>query len=135
MRAILFIVFLFAASQASKAQDFVYKPINPAFGGDSYNYTWLLSSAESQNKIKDPDSKSSYETDPLADFQEDMNRQILYNLSRKLVDDQFGEDALEPGVYDVGSYHIEVSEGADGLNVTILDAASGTQTSVIIPQN
>jgi curli production assembly/transport component CsgF len=135
MRAFFIGLIILAFSQVLKAQDFVYKPINPAFGGDSYNYTWLLSSAESQNKLKDPEAQSSYDRDPLADFQEDMNRQILYNLSRKLVDDQFGEDALEPGVYDVGSYHIEVSEGADGLNVTILDAASGTQTSVIIPQN
>ena len=35
------------------AQDLVYKPKNPAFGGDTFNYQWLLSSAESQNKLKD----------------------------------------------------------------------------------
>lgn len=135
MRAAFIVLFFILTTQAGKAQDFVYKPRNPAFGGDSYNYSWLLSSAESQNKIKDPDTQSAYDRDPLADFQSDLNRQILYNLSRKLVSDQFGEGALEPGTYDVGSYHIEVSESAEGLNVSILDAASGTQTSVIIPQN
>ncbi|MCG8579636.1 MAG: curli assembly protein CsgF [Bacteroidales bacterium] len=135
MRAAFIVLFFIIMSQAAAAQDFVYKPRNPAFGGDAYNYSWLLSSAESQNKIKDPDTQNAYERDPLADFQSDLNRQILYNLSRKLVSDQFGEGALEPGTYDVGSYHIEVAESAEGLNVSILDAASGTQTSVIVPQN
>jgi len=31
------------------AQQMVYKPMNPAFGGDGYNYQWLLSSANAQN--------------------------------------------------------------------------------------
>jgi curli production assembly/transport component CsgF len=31
----------------------VYKPRNPAFGGDTFNYQWLMSSAENQNKFKD----------------------------------------------------------------------------------
>jgi curli production assembly/transport component CsgF len=33
----------------------VYKPRNPAFG-DTFNYQWLASSAESQNKFKEPSS-------------------------------------------------------------------------------
>jgi curli production assembly/transport component CsgF len=37
------------------AQDLVYKPRNPAFG-DTFNYQWLASSAESQNKFKEPSS-------------------------------------------------------------------------------
>ena len=36
-------------SMTSFSQDLVYKPKNPAFGGDTFNYNWLLSSAESQN--------------------------------------------------------------------------------------
>ena len=35
------------------AQDFVYKPVNPAFGGDTFNYNWLLSSANAQNQYED----------------------------------------------------------------------------------
>lgn len=135
MKRIYLILVIAFFYQFISAQDFVYKPQNPAFGGDSYNYTWLLSSAESQNKLKDPALKEGYETDPLLDFQEDLNRQILYNLSRQLVQDQFGEETIEPGTYDVGSYHIEVTDGADGLNVSIIDAGTGSQTSVIIPHN
>jgi curli production assembly/transport component CsgF len=32
---------------------------NPAFGGDTFNYQWLASSAESQNKFKEPSSAKS----------------------------------------------------------------------------
>jgi curli production assembly/transport component CsgF len=28
---------------------------NPAFGGDTFNYQWMIGSAESQNKFKDPE--------------------------------------------------------------------------------
>ncbi|TRX66457.1 curli production assembly/transport component CsgF [Carboxylicivirga sp. M1479] len=115
------------------SQDFVYKPINPAFGGDTYNYSWLLSQAQAQDTFKDPDAITN--DDPLASFQEDLNRQILYQLSRKLVQDQFGDGDLQPGVYDVGDYHIQVGEGAEGVNVSILDVVNGGQTSVTVPNN
>jgi hypothetical protein len=44
------------------AQDLVYKPRNPAFG-DTFNYQWLASSAESQNKFKEPSSAKAQKTD------------------------------------------------------------------------
>lgn len=135
MRALLILVGFMFLSVMAVAQDFVYKPVNPAFGGDTYNYSWLLSQAQAQDTFKDPEADNNKQNDPLASFQEDLNRQILYQLSRKLVSDQFGDGELLPGTYDVGSYHIEVTDGADGLNVSILDALNGSQTSVTVPQN
>ena len=41
-----------------KAQDFVYTPKNPAFGGNTFNYQWLLSSAQAQDTYKSPDQKT-----------------------------------------------------------------------------
>ncbi len=116
------------------AQDLVYKPKNPAFGGDTFNYQWLLSSAQAQDTFKDPSSTTSSSTrDPLEDFENNLNRQILYQLSRQLVSKQFGTDGLEEGNYEVGSYQIEISEGADGISVSILDASTGSKTNVLVP--
>ncbi|MCK5278996.1 MAG: curli production assembly protein CsgF, partial [Cyclobacteriaceae bacterium] len=43
-------IFLLALFQvATIAQDFVYQPVNPAFGGNPYNYSWLLGQAQAQN--------------------------------------------------------------------------------------
>ncbi|TAJ11453.1 curli production assembly/transport component CsgF [Marinilabiliaceae bacterium JC017] len=134
-KLILTLIGLVALTTSAFTQDLVYKPKNPAFGGDTFNYQWMLSSAEAQNDIEDPKAKSSssYSRDPLADFESNLKRQILYQLSRQLVSDQFGEDSLEEGSYEVGSYKIEIAEGSDGLNVQILDSQTGSQTNVVIP--
>jgi curli production assembly/transport component CsgF len=131
----LFIVFFFVAGK-TYAQDFVYTPINPAFGGNPYNYSWLLSSAQAQNDIKDPTSSlgfTSPTTDPMADFASSLNRQILSELSRQIVAKQFGENGLKAGTYAMGDYQIDVSDTSGGLQVTIQDTKNGSQTSVTVP--
>jgi curli production assembly/transport component CsgF len=131
----LVIVFFLVAGK-SYAQDFVYTPKNPAFGGNPYNYSWLLSSAQAQNDIKEPTSSaaySPYSTDPLKNFTESLNSQILSQLSRQIVAKQFGENTLSAGTYVLGDYQIEVGDQANGLNITILDNKTGSQTTVAVP--
>jgi len=128
-------ILLFLVSLKTYSQDFVYQPKNPAFGGNPYNYSWLMSSAQAQNDIKEP-SPSTYSAgskDPLKDFKESLNRQILSQLSRQIVARQFGENALNAGTYVLGDYQIEVGDQADGLNITILDNKTGSQTTVSVP--
>lgn len=132
---LLIMVFFFVAGK-TYAQDFIYQPKNPAFGGNPYNYSWLMSSAQAQNDIEDNKSTSPYSrysTDPLKDFSESLNRQILSQLSRQIVSRQFGEDALESGTYILGDYQIEVGDQSDGLNITIIDNKTGSQTTVSVP--
>ena len=47
----LFFVLLFAAGKAY-AQEFVYTPKNTAFGGNPYNYSWLLRCTMPQSRIR-----------------------------------------------------------------------------------
>jgi curli production assembly/transport component CsgF len=134
LNATLVIVFFFVAGK-TYGQDFTYTPKNPAFGGNPYNYSWLMSSAQAQNDIQETSSSaySPYSTDPLKDFSESLNRQILSQLSRQIVAKQFGEDALSAGTYVLGDYQIEVGDQANGLNITILDNKTGSQTTVSVP--
>ena len=131
---ILMIVFFLVAGKIY-AQDFTYQAKNPAFGGNPYNYSWLMSSAQAQNDIVETktDPYSRYNNDPLKDFSESLNRQILSQLSRQIVSKQFGEDALSAGTYVLGDYQIEVGDQADGLNITIVDNRTGSQTTVSVP--
>lgn len=116
------------------AQDFVYTPINPAFGGNPYNYTWMLSSAQAQNTFKESsDLFDPFESDPLADFQESLNRQILNEVSRQLYFNQFGENGLQEGFYEFGSYQIDVSPTSEGMQIRIIDTATGSETTVLVP--
>lgn len=56
-------VLLTACVQAS-ATELVHTPVNPAFGGNPLNGTWLLNNAQAQNDHDDPSSgRSSYTGD------------------------------------------------------------------------
>lgn len=114
------------------AQQFVYKPVNPAFGGDTFNYQWLLSSASAQNQFKNPTS-SFGSLNSLDSFTESLNRQLLSQLSQKLFGDQFGEGDLKPGNYTFGSMYIQVTQSDKGLIIKILNTATGEQSEIIIP--
>jgi curli production assembly/transport component CsgF len=124
--------FLITTSFSSlTAQDFTYEFKNPAFGGDTFNYQWLLSSAQAQNSYTGDDA--SRQDDPLANFQESLNRQILAQLSRQIVVNQFGENGLEEGQYQVGNFFIDVIPTAEGVKISILDTATGDETTVLVP--
>ena len=134
-KANLLSLILILISGALFAQDLKYRPINPAFvGGDSFNYSWLLSQAQAQNDFSEDPNADLFENDPLADFQDDLNRQILSQLSRSLVGDLFGENGeLTEGIFEIGSYQIEIIEGPDGVNIGILDVLTGSSTTVTVP--
>ncbi len=122
------------------AQDMIYTAQNPSFGGNTFNYQWLLSSAQAQNGLTDPDaaaarsaSRSTSRRTTLDDFTESLNRQLLNSITRQLFDAQIGNGALTPGSYSLGNFQVDVVEGADGLIITILDIVNGGTTEVVVP--
>ncbi|MFP4065853.1 MAG: curli assembly protein CsgF, partial [Bacteroidales bacterium] len=50
---LLFCLFLFLVPMAGHSQEFVYRPVNPAFGGNYLNYQWLLNSAQAQSPFEE----------------------------------------------------------------------------------
>ena len=129
----------------SLAQDLVYKPKNPAFGGDTFNYQWMMSSAEAQNLLKDPDAEKGFgQKSELERFKDNLNSQLLSYLSRELFNNEFGTGTdgaggigsnFENGVYTFGSLSVEIYSSNLGLVVNILDILTGEETQVIIPGN
>lgn len=113
------------------SQQLTYQPINPAFGGDTFNYQWLLSSANAQNSFKDP-SADRDDRSTLGQFADNLNRQLLNQLSRGLFDDQLGT-GLEEGTFTFGSLALEIFETLEGLVINILDTNTGEQTQIVIP--
>lgn len=129
-RIIVFIILI--QCSFSFSQELVYKPKNPAFGGDTFNYQWLLSSADAQNLYKE---KAKLQTDKteLEQFAENLNSQLLNQVSRSLFTQQFGEDGISEGNYVFGSLSVEVYQSTGGLTINILDTTTGEETQVIIP--
>lgn len=137
MKTLFALLLTILGSFSAKSQQLVYKPINPAFGGDTFNYQWLLSSANAQNQFDD--DKNGYQNlldnlNSMDSFKDSLNRQILSQLSQKLFEDQFGNGALTPGNYMFGSLYLEVTQSSQGLLINILDTSNGQQTEIIIPQ-
>ncbi|MGZ5263918.1 MAG: curli production assembly/transport component CsgF [Kaistella sp.] len=118
-----------------KAQQFVYKPINPAFGGDTFNYQWLQSSASAQNQFDEGEDRFSglRDLNSLDSFTDSLNRQVLNELSRKLFGDKFGDGDLQPGTYIFGSIYLEVIQTGQGLLINILNTDTGEQSEILIP--
>ena len=116
------------------AQDLVYTPTNPAFGGDTFNYQWLLSSAQAQNSFTAPRDEHEGLSE-LDQFTESLNRQLLSQVSRNLFLDQFGEGEITEGRYTFGSLAIDIYPSEDGLVIDILDTSNGDQTQITIPNS
>jgi curli production assembly/transport component CsgF len=115
------------------AQDFVYQPVNPAFGGNPYNYSWLLAQAQAQNTFEEDNAFAYEEEDPLAGLRNDINRQVLQSLTQEFYQNQFGENGLTEGYYKFGSYEIDISPISEGMQVKIIDIYTGSETTIIIP--
>ena len=121
-----------AASRPASAQRFVYTPVNPAFGGNTFNYSWLQASATAQNTTVDPASTRST-TDPLTQFSANLNQQVLSQLTSRLISSQFGQGAIKEGTYTVGTYQVQVAPGGSGVVVTVTDTGTGNRTTITIP--
>ena len=123
-----------AASNVAQGQDFVYQPTNPAFGGSPVNYSWLMNSANSQNKFQR--SGGGFSRDPLANFEESLQRQVLSQLTRQIIGDRFGEGSInldEQNTFEFGEFNISINPGPDGVSINIRNILSGESTSVTIP--
>lgn len=115
------------------AQRFVYTPVNPSFGGNTFNYSWLQASATAQNTTVDPASLQTTTVDPLAQFSNNVNQQVLSQLTSRLLASQFGTGAIKAGSYTVGSYQVVVAPGGTGVVVTVTDTGTGNKTTITIP--
>lgn len=132
-KLLILAILLMAFIQVTRAQDFVYQPINPAFGGNPYNYSWLLAQAQAQNIYAEEDVYDFGEDDPLASLQDDINRQILSGITQEFYQSQFGESGLSEGYYKYGTYEIDISPTSEGMQVRIIDILTGSETVIIIP--
>ncbi|REL38402.1 curli production assembly/transport component CsgF precursor [Rhodohalobacter sp. SW132] len=124
---------LFGGIEKATAQQFVYQPLNPAFGGNPGNYGWLLNSANTQN-LFEATRQAGFQRDPLQDFQDSLQRQVLSQLTRDIVRREFGDgEELQEQVFEFGEFSIEVIPGADGVQIQIFNILTGDETRVTVP--
>ncbi len=129
----VFLLSLFLSANAN-GQDLIYTPKNPAFGGDTFNYNWLLASAQAQDLNEDTrPSRFGTSTNTADSFAKSLNSLLLSQLSREIITNQFGEDGFTDGTYSLGDFQIDVATTLEGLTITIFDQLQGEQTQIVIP--
>ena len=121
MKTILTLFILLATSSYCLGQQLVYTPKNPAFGGDPFNYTWLLNSANAQNQFND--QLGGLDAFDFGNFDSLLQNQF----------GQFGNEPPEVGTTRDGDLEYEVYESNEGLVINILNTTTGEQSQIIIP--
>lgn len=133
---VLAFLLLTGLSTYGLAQAFVYHPNNPNFGGNTFNYSWMLSQAQAQDRNVDPATRrtttSSSSSSTLNNFAQSLQNQLLSRITSSLINKQFGETTLQPGTYKFGEFQVDISNGAEGVIIRIVDGKGG-ETSVTIP--
>lgn len=134
-----------SAAGITRASELVYTPINPSFGGNPLNGTFLLNQAGAQNSFKEipasglnsanGTSGSASANDPVEQFKTQLDRMLLSGLADKLIRMAFGANTVTSGDYTMGTLKVHVDTTTDPTNmlVTITNIATGSTTSITLP--
>lgn len=122
-------VFTTALAATASASELRYKPINPSFGGDSFNGSYLLSVADANNHYKEP--REDYNS--LDNFSRTITSSLLSRISTEIADAIYGENAQDTGSFLVGDTRIDFNRDGGQIIVNINDLLSGASTKVEIP--
>jgi curli production assembly/transport component CsgF len=113
------------------AQDLVYRPTDPTFGGNPFNSAHLLGIANSQNNYKDPKAVASGTQADL--FARQLQSRLLSALSSQIVDAIFGENPQERGTIRFGGQTIQFVRSLEEVTLTITNDDSGEVTTIVVP--
>jgi len=140
-RTIQIALSLTLASSSVMAQDLVYTPMNPSFGGSPLNSQHLLATANAQRSATARDAPSRDPMDALsragrtdADlFLSQLQGRLLSQLANEVTKAIFGGDDPETaGQVIFGDTRIDFSRSLDAIELTIFDGTSTTQ--IVVPQ-
>jgi curli production assembly/transport component CsgF len=121
-------------STPALGQDLVYRPANPAFGGSPANARWLRSSADTQNPFSGG-RDFGFRDDPLQNFERQLQRRILDQISRQVIEERFGEiDLTQEGSFDFERFSVDVTPGPSGISIRVFNKDTGESTTIDIPR-
>jgi curli production assembly/transport component CsgF len=125
------------------SSELVYTPINPSFGGNPLNGSFLLNKANAQNTHSAPTNVRTY-GDRL---QDSLERAYINRIVREVTNLAFNEQEFDengdpiPSIFDdnslfvSGDFQVElITSNPDSLIVEITDTVTGEVTIVEIPR-
>lgn len=113
------------------AQDVVYRPISPTFGGNPFNSNHVLGVANANNDTRDPRATTSNSQADI--FARQLQSRLLSALSSQIVDAIFGENPQESGTISFGGQTIEFFRSLEEVTLIIRDDETGEETRIVVP--
>ena len=110
-----------ASVAAAQATELVYTPVNPSFGGNPLNGTWLLNNAQAQNDHDDPDLKSRSSvagTSALERFTSQLQSRLLGQLLDNI-------STGNTGSLSTDSFIVNVIDDSGALSIEVTDRVTG----------
>ncbi|MEP9374468.1 curli assembly protein CsgF [Mesorhizobium sp. KR1-2] len=148
MRKILIVLSALSAASLvlpASADDLVYRPINPSFGGNPLNSPHLLGLANAQRDATARDAKKNNDggsgtgggtggTESDVDlFIRQLQGRLLSALASQVTDAIFGQNPQDHGTITFGGTTVEFERSLDSITLVITDA-NGTVTKIVVPQ-
>ena len=122
---------VFVVATPVAAQDVVYRPISPTFGGNPFNSNHVLGVANANNNTRDPRATT---TNSQADiFARQLQSRLLSALSSQIVDAIFGDNPQESGTISFGGQTIEFFRSLDEVTLIIRNDETGEETRIVVP--
>jgi curli production assembly/transport component CsgF len=113
------------------AQDVVYEPVSPTFGGNPFNSQHVLGVANANNDFRDPRAASSNSQADI--FARQLQSRLLSALSSQIVDAIFGDNPQESGTISFGGQTINFFRSLEDVTIIIRDDATGQETKIVVP--
>jgi curli production assembly/transport component CsgF len=113
------------------AQDLLYRPVSPTFGGNPFNSNHVLGVANANNNFRDPNARSSSSQSDI--FLRQLQSRLLSALSSQIVNAIFGENPQERGTITFGSQTIEFFRSLEDVTLIIRNDDTGEETRIVVP--
>ena len=141
MKRLFLVPIVFVLTSPSYSSELIHQFQSPAFSGNGFgNYVMDVEEKEylraRQKKddlaAKEKEIQRELESSNLYKFLKNVEARVYAELSKKLVDELFGDNPSANGTIDIGGNTIEYEN--DGINITLnVTAADGTKTTIVIP--
>ncbi|MFC3124050.1 curli assembly protein CsgF [Pseudoroseomonas globiformis] len=125
------------------ARDLVYQPVNPSFGGNPLNGSYLLGLAGANNfrYSESPEAKKQRReqtalnggTDPASQFERQITSSLLSQVAATVGQQILGENARDSGTFNVGGTRVDFRRTGGQITIDITEAATGGRTNIQIP--
>lgn len=134
------VAWLALCAGAAQANPLVYTPVNPTFGGNALNGSYLLNRAQSQDNHTDPNAASPYNPlssqSQLEQFNSALQQAVLSRVSAAVSSSIIGPDGrLIPGQVETQNFLITISDlGGGRIRIVTTDKLTNASTSFDISQ-